>query len=746
MNDQTLRYLRDSEGAPVADDEVDMVELFGTVVEHRWLIAAITVATVLLGAAYLFVTPPVYRVDGLLQVEDKQSGIGGLEEMTALFSGETPVNAELEILRSRLVLGQAVDDRRLDILAEPRYFPVVGRAIARQWDTTQGPSPAWLGLRRFGWGGEVVQVDTLDVPKIYEGEDLILVAGQEGRFAVNAPDGSQLLESKVGEPVAHILRDGSVLRIFVARLDAEPQTQFVIRKVPRSEAIDDLRDAFSVSEKGKQSGVVQVVLEGIDYAAITGTLNDIINIYLRQNVERKSKEAEQKLAFLEQQLPVVKERLETAEAVLNSYRLEHGSVDLPAETQSLLQQVVAFEGQITQLRQKQDELLQRFTAAHPTVVALDAQIARLKRELERLNEQVKVLPDTQQEIVRLSRDVEVNTALYNALLNGAQELRVAKAGTVGNARVVDYALEPDEPVKPTPILVIALAFALGGILAVAVAFVKRAMESKTVHDPKVLEQALGLPVYAAIPHSPAQGKLGKLLDKQGGENLILADLDSEDLAIESLRSLRTSLHFMMLEASNNVIMVTGPSPGIGKSFLVMNLGAVLASAGRRVVVVDADMRKGHLNRYVGLPREGGLSECISGQISLTECLYRTPIKELELIPTGVLPPNPAELLMHPRFGELIKELSSSFDLVLVDCPPIMAVTDAAVVGRQAGTNLLLVKAGAHPIREIEQSIKRLQQGGVQVRGFIFNDLVVSRSPHYGYGRYAYQYSYRQDGR
>lgn len=743
MNEQMLRYLRDAETAPVAEGDIDLAELFGTLLEYRWLIVSITFVTTLLGAAYLFVAPPVYQVDGLLQVEDKQSGIGGLEEMTALFSGETPVNAELQILSSRLVLGQAVDDRRLDIVAEPRYFPGVGRAIARRWDATQGPSPAWFGLRRFGWGGEAIQVDTLDVPKIYEDENLILIAGEKGQFSLNDPDGLPLLEGKAGEAVRHILSDGSILRIFVARLDAEPQTWFVLRKVPRSKAIDDLRDTFGASERGKQSGVVQVALEGGDAVAITDTLNDIINIYLRQNVERKSKEAEQKLAFLDQQLPVVKERLESAEAVLNSYRLEHGSVDLPAETQSLLQQVVTFEGQITQLRQKRDELLQRFTAAHPTVVALDAQITRLNRELERLNEQVKGLPDTQQEIVRLSRDVEVNTALYNALLNGAQELRVAKAGTVGNVRVVDYALIPDKPVKPKPSLVMALAFVLGGIIGVVLSFVKRAMRSTMIHDPKVLEQVLGLPVYAAIPHSPAQGQLSGQLEKQGGDNLILADIDSEDLAIESLRSLRTSLHFMMLEAANNVIMITGPSPSIGKSFLAMNLGAVLASAGRRVIVVDADMRKGHLNRYVGLTREGGLSECISGQMLLSACIHSTPVTRLELIPTGVLPPNPAELLMHPRFGELLKELSSAYDLVLVDCPPIMAVTDAAIVGRHAGTNLLLVKAGAHSMPEIEQSIKRLQQSGIQVRGLIFNGFVVSRSRYYGDGRYVYQYSYRQ---
>jgi len=743
MTQQIAPHFQEHEAVPAAPADIDLAEMFGALLESKWLIAAVTFVAVLLGGAYLYVTTPVFEVDALLQIEDKQSGVSGLAEMSALFSGETPVTAEVEILSSRLVLGDAVSRLRLDIAASPRYFPVIGRAMARRHDPTQGIADALFGLRSFGWGGELIQVDTLDVPKDYEGEDLALIAGENGGFTLENPSGNALLDGRVGETATRDLGNGFTVKIFVSRLVAAPGTEFILRKSSRLQAIQRLRDALVAAEQGKQSGVIRVTLDGTQPIAITSTLNEIVNIYLRQNVERKSKEAEQRLAFLEEQLPQVKEQLQAAEAVFNTYRLQHGSVDLPAETQSLLQRVVATEQEISQLRQKRDELLQRFTAAHPTVAAVDAQLSRLSGQLARLNDQVKVLPDTQQEILRLSRDVEVNTALYNALLNGAQELKVAKAGTVGNVRVVDYALPPDAPVRPQKGLIMLVALAFGLVFGVVAAIVRRAIQSRAVHDPKVVEQTFGMPVYATVPHSATQEKLAKRQGRAAGENLILAALESDDLSVESLRSLRTSLHFMLLEAPNNVIMITGPSPGIGKSFVSMNLAAVLASAGRRVVVVDADMRKGHLNRYVGLPRDGGLSEVISGQAALTESIHRTPVEGLDLIPTGALPPNPAELLMHPRFGDVLSELSASYDLVLVDCPPIMAVTDAALVGRHAGASLLVIKAGVHPIREVEQSIKRLQQAGVQVRGFIFNDLEVSRSRHYGYGRYAYQYSYKR---
>ncbi|MDX1655529.1 MAG: GNVR domain-containing protein, partial [Candidatus Competibacteraceae bacterium] len=600
------------------EEEINLGDYLAVIAASKWLILGITLLVLLLGAAYALIARPIYSVDALLQVEEKGSSLGALDEVTAMFEGETPVNAEIEILRSRLVIGRAVDDLNLTVQARPHHLPLLGEAIARHHDPGEGPAGPLFGLRhlqQYAWGGEVIQVDTFQVPRPWLGEPFILVAGEGGSFRLLEPDDEAVvLEGQIGQTARGQLGGGEII-LFVAELIARPGTRFELVRRSRLSTIKDVQEQLGVSEKGKQSGVLQIGMLGPDPRQVTEVVNQIANGYVRQNVERKSAEAEQTLIFLEEQLPVLKERLESAEVALNAFRLERGSVDMPKETQVILERTVEVESQLTQLQQKREELRQRFTPAHPTVVALDAQIARLTQDLGQLNEQVQSLPDTQQELLRLSRNVEVSTELYTSLLNSAQELQVAKAGTLGNVRIVDYALPPEEPVKPKKGLILAVSLVLGLFLGVVAAFVRRALRSG-VEDPDVVEKQLGIPVYVNIPHSKSQDKLSRRVKARSGKAAVLAQLEPEDLAIESLRSLRTTLHFALLEAKNTVIMVTGPSPGVGKSFVSVNLGAVLAGSGRRVLLIDADLRKGYLNQYLGLARSDGLSDLISGTIDL----------------------------------------------------------------------------------------------------------------------------------
>lgn len=722
------------------EEEINLGDYLAVIAESKWLIAFITLLVLMLGAAYAFMARPIFSVDALLQVEDKGNSLGPLNAVAAVFEGETPVNAEIEILRSRLVIGRAVDALRLYTVAEPRYFPVLGRAVARYRDAATGPVEPWLGREDYAWGGESIQVETFQVPDAVLSKPFTLVAGEAGRYRLLGPSGQPVLEGRVGEPVK-AGNDQAYYELFVSDLVARPGTRFRLVRNARLATVESVQRELRVSEKGKQSGVLQIGLQGPDPVRVAEVVNTIANLYLRQNVERKSAEAEQTLAFLEEQLPLLKERLESAEAALNAYRLEQGSVDMPKETQVILEKVVEVDSQLTGLKQKREELRQHFTPAHPTIVALDAQIARLAQDLDELSVRVKDLPDTQQELLRLSRDVEVNTQLYTSLLNSAQELRVAKAGTLGNVRIVDYAVPPLEPVKPKKPLVLAVSMVLGLFLGIVAAFVRRALRSG-VEDPDLLEKQMGIPVYASIPHSKQQEKLGRRLRSRKDQPAVLAIQDPEDLAIESLRSLRTTLHFAMMEAKNNVIMVTGPSPSVGKSFISVNLGVVLASAGRRVLLMDADLRKGYLNQYLGLGREQGLSDLISGTVDLNQAIHSTSVENLDIITTGAIPPNPSELLLHERFAVTVGQLSRDYDHVLIDSPPVLAVTDAAIIGRMTGAALMVVKAGAHPLREIEQSIKRLKQAGVNLRGILFNDVDISSRTH-GYGKYVYQYSYKK---
>ncbi|MGL4409978.1 MAG: polysaccharide biosynthesis tyrosine autokinase, partial [Zoogloea sp.] len=494
---------------------------------------------------------------------------------------------------------------------------------------------------------------------------------------------------------------------------------------------------------GKKSGILSVTLKGPDREKIGSVLADILNTYVRQNVERRSAEAENALRFLEKQLPEVKRQLDDAESAYNRYRQSRGSLDLTVETQGVLQSLVDVDNQIVALKQERDELRQYFTPEHPRLQAADARIQKLKNRRAEFEAQVVRLPATQQEVLRLARDVEVSTALYTDLVNTAQQLRVSKAGTVGDVRIIDPAAVTVQPVSIKPVGMILIFTVIGIMLSGTTVWVKQTL-NVCVENPDEIEAALGIPVYAAIPHSSGESSIAKRATGVGNPE-ILAITKPDDDAVESLRSLRTTIHFALLDAKQNSLLVTGASPGLGKSFVSKNLGVVLAQTGKRVIIVDADLRRGHINAEFGFDRAGGISEYISGAVGFDEVVKPTFVPNLWIISTGQIPPNPSELLMHQRFDDLLKKLSAQFDIVIVDAPPILAVSDAAIIGRNVGATLMVARAGKHPIAELEQAVKRLGQSGVQVKGFVFNDFDVERQRYrYGYKGYVYKYSYKND--
>jgi tyrosine-protein kinase Etk/Wzc len=745
-----VNYIRNQE-----EDKLDFIEILSMLSENKWLIVLTTVVVLAIGTATAFIIAPVYQVDALLQVEQKSSS------PQPLFPGDekSSVSAltEIQLLKSRMILGAAVKNLNLEIIAEPVYFPVIGGAIARYFEKHHSGnevSSALFGLKQYALGGETIHIDTFTVPSNLLGEEFILIAGKQGHYRLMHEDKDKgelvlVLEGEVGKKSTKQLGDTSEpMTLFVSMLRARPDTQFRILRLSLTDAIAALLEDLKVGEKDKDTGILGITLQSTDPVKAQKTLNEIANIYIRQNIEQKSAEAQKTLEFLEKQLPLLKEQVEASTSALNSYRTFKGSVDLDKETQDVLSGVVELKTKLTLLQQNRDELRTKFTQWHPSVIAVEKQIARLQEQINSHQKQIEVLPETQQVILGLSADVKVNTELYNTLINNAQTLRVTKAGTVGNVRVVDYAELPSFPIKPSKKLFVILSFFGGILLGIGLAFIRK-MLYRGVEDPDLIEKQLNIPVYATIPHSKQQAKLASKLRKnnklESKEPTILALEQKDDLAIESLRSLRTTLHFAFLEAQNNIIMITGPSPGIGKSFVSINLATVLADAGKKILLIDGDLRKGIINTTLGIGREQGLSELISNTLSLDAAVHKIPMANFDFIATGAIPPNPSELLLHERFGTLLTNISKLYDHVIIDSPPLLAVTDAVIIGRMASVTLMIVKAGEHPMRELELSVKRLAQAGVQLKGVVFNDVPETSSiyGYGGYGRYVYQYSYQK---
>ncbi|KEF31634.1 Tyrosine-protein kinase Wzc [Marinobacter nitratireducens] len=730
MTDQTNTTQRSD------DDEIDLLALFGTLWDHKWLIVAFTFCFAVVGAAYVLLATPVYKATSLVQVEDQEASMPGMEDISSLLGSTSTATTEIQLIKSRNVLGKVVDELNLDIVVEPNYFPLIGKAIARRFVGSEGELAEPLIGESFAWGGEELKIAHMTVPAIEFGKALSLEATDNGWRLYNS-EGELVLEGHVGETVT-----AGDYSLMVKVLNARPGTNFDVTKRRRFSAIADLQEEIGASEQGKDSGIILMSYENEDYRLAEQVLNDVGDNYVRQNVERNSAEAAKSLDFLRQKLPEVKKELEAAEERLNQYQITAETIDITAEGEAILDQVVELEKQISQLEIQRAEIEQRFQPTHPRYKAWTSQMEELRQRRRELDSRIGGLPETQQELVRLRRDVEVGNEIYLQMLSNIQQLDIVRAGTVGNVRVVDEAaVDVEDPVKPKKALIVAIAVLLGGFIGVAIVLIRSAF-NRGVENADDIEN-IGLPVYAGIPLSESQEALGRKASKrsprrtQQGSKL-LAVQNPADLAIEALRSLRTSLHFAMMDAKNNILMISGPSPGVGKTFVSTNLAAVMGQADQKILLIDADMRKGFSHEILNVSNARGLSDLLSGQTTLEEVVHSTECENLEFIPRGTVPPNPSELLMSKRFEDHIVQLAQNYDLVIIDTPPILAVTDPAIVGKHAGTTMLVTRFGLNPIKEIELTQRRFEQNGIGVKGVIFN-AVVKKASAYGYGYYAYEY-------
>ncbi|MDB6050302.1 MAG: protein-tyrosine kinase [Pseudomonas sp.] len=720
------------------DTKIDLATVLRTLFDHKGLIASIVSVFLLIGLAYAVLATPIYQGNAMIQIEPKKVGIEGTPEVSNKPMSVSPATTEIELIKSRAVLGKVVEDLKLNIIQQPNYFPVFGAYMARTFKpTTPGAlAEPVFGLRNYAWGGELINVFQLEVPEALLGAKLTLVANGADAFSLFDKDGALLLNGQTNQTV-----EGNGIKIQIATLKARPGTEFTLIKQRTLTSALDYQSRLSITEAGKDSGIIYLSIQDPNPLQAKTILDEVSHLYVRQNVERSSAEAAQRLEFLRSQLPLVRKQLEQSEQALNAFQAGAKSVDLSIETKSVLDQVVNLDSMLSELKLKRVEVERLYTPEHPTYRALMTQMGQLEAQKQALLKKIQALPVTQQELLRLTRDQQVTTQTYTLLLNKSQEQDILRAGSIGNVRIIDNAdANVEEPAKPMKKLIVLLAALLGVLVAVTVVFLRQAFY-RGVDNPEIIEN-LGMPVYASLPYSRQQERLDKNSQGRAAKELkLLSVSEPTELAVESLRSLRTSLHFAMLEARNNVLMISSPAPASGKSFVSSNLAVIIAQTGKRVLLIDADMRRGYLHKVFGLQPKHGLSDTLAARLSSREVIIATKVPNLDLISCGYAAPNPSELLMHDNFNKLLADLAPSYDLVIVDTPPILAVTDATLVGRQAGTTLLVTRFGLTSVKEIEACKRRLGQNGVVIKGAIFNGVIRKASTaSYDCSAYGYDYS------
>ena len=689
----------------VSGPSITMIEFLSLLWQKKSTILFFMFVAIILGASYAMWVRPAFTSDVLLQVNTKGASSKSTKafgEMGAVLDLASPADAEIELIKSRMVLNYVTAVEHLHLKAIPIGF---GDRITHR----EGR----------------LDLDSLSIPEEFRKEKWVAVAKSDNEYTVISPDGKTVLACIVGE-ICTAGYAGDTLVIRVKFMDAKKGQRFRIVQGSLLKAEQVLMRSLGVSEKGKQTGIISVRYSHRYPDRAASILNTIAKTYLRQNVEMRSAEAEKTLEFLEGQLPAVKAKLDSAEKILADYRYSIGSVDIGGETKAHLDKEGQLQRQIMQLEQERQSTLRLFKEEHPNVQTIVKQQNKLRAELAQLKKNAEKMPLTQQEVNRLQEEVAVNNEVYTNMLNNIQQLRVVRAGEVGNVRIVDFAQVEQNQSKPNKsrILMVSAAagFMFGVVLVLLIYLFKNGVRSASE-----IERETGLSVFAKIPQSSNKILRGHR-HLHHGRPFVLQECD--DAVCEAFRALQTALAFLMPNPEHSVILVMGLIPGAGKSFVSLNLAATMAASGKKVLLIDADMRRGVIHSGCKF----GLADVLLGLATLDTVAVSKYEDNLFVMNAGKTKLAACELLRGDAMDKLLKEARQKYDLVIVDTPPLNLVTDTELICPLVDYSLYVLHYGRHSMEEIKETIERVKRYSDKPGAIVMNHC--EREPgRYGYGDY-----------
>ncbi|MGO2344474.1 MAG: GNVR domain-containing protein, partial [Providencia sp.] len=533
--------------APAAD-EIDLLALFKVLKSNFIKIGFFTVIFAAIAVAYSLLATPIYQANATLQY-DKLGQVSLLDQMSDVMpfsNSNNQVDSEIEVIKSRMVLGKTVSNLNLDVQTAPTGFI----------DKLLGETAP-------------ISVALYQLPDNLLGQSVTLTYLGDEKYSLNI-DG-QVFEAKVGE----VFKQGEI-NLLISSFTAKAGEEFTLVKNARYSTIEDLRNTLTIAEVGKGTGIISMAIKGADKVENVEILNSIIQNYVDQNTERKKEVTNNTLTFLDDYLPTIKTKLDNYENQLNDFRKKNESIDLSLEAKAALDTALQVEEKLNELTFKEVEIQQLYTRNHPAYQSLLDKRQQLLREKDKISKNIQKLPNTQQQIVRLTRDVESEQAIYNQLVVKQQELSVLNSGITADVRIIDSAESQPNAVAPKKSLIVVLATILGFIVGCAYVIAREFFNNKIKGTEDI--DALGINVYATIPYSAYEKKL-----IAEGNKRPLALENPADTAVEAIRSLRTSVYFSVMNQGNNLVMVTSASPGVGKSFVTSNMAVVLANAGKKVL-------------------------------------------------------------------------------------------------------------------------------------------------------------------
>lgn len=724
------------------------------------------------GFFYMKFTLPVYQANSSVLIEDSKSSSGNFEDILSsdLFGANLNIPTEVGILRSRSVFNETIGRLGLEIqywgtnhLVPRPLYPKT--PFSARFDTIVNE------FREYPFKVTIINDESFELDFEYDGDAL-------PHFHLNR-------RYRFGEKVVSPYFSFQLTRIKDFKLKEESSFEFRVRSL--NKLIAQMLENFTAEPLEKDANIVAMTYRDVIPSRAMDVLNTIGRVYIDRDVRDKAEVASLTLRFVDEQLANTGSALSDTEQKLQDFKEKNKTVDLSEQSKAVLTRVNELDVErlknnieiaslqnlydyivknedltplapsslgipdpllvqlITNcqaLQARRKSLLYGVKTDAPAVKVLDQQIAEnraalienvksiqkrmqisyksIKDQLDEFESQIKNVPEMERELLVIKRNVEVNQNIYTYLLQKKAETSIARATVVSDNKILDNSALLDEPVEPNKKAVAAIILLLSFFLPTGY-ILGRAFLRTTVLNKEDIASITTVPLIGVVGHSDEEGS-----------NLVVHNRPKSVIA-EGFRTVRTNLKFYKSGAGCTTILITSSVGGEGKSFVTLNLATIMALQQQKVIIVGLDLRKPKLYQDFGWTNDSGASSFLAGAASLQDVIRKSSIPNLDLIISGPIPPNPAELLSRPALKEMFDELKTRYDVIIIDTPPIGVVADGYLVMPNADINLYLVRQGYSKLEYLRTFDELCKDGKIKNVGILLNDSDFSNSYGYGYG-------------
>lgn len=695
------------------DDTIDLKELFFTLIAQWKLIILCTFFTFICAILYLRSSDAIYQTDALVQIKSNStSPLANLSsEMAAMASfaglggaGGNSTQSEIELLKSRAIFGQAIQNLNLDLSIHPQEN-ILHKVFYNDESSLDYNQKGIIFSSNTN--NNQLKFTQFITPKEYENKTLVLKINNDQYSIFDEETNNLLIKGELNHILNHtgwkINISGSVVS----------EQIFNIQKHSLPAAMSKVLNDFNVEEKGKGTGILELTYQGINKTNIPEVLNTVLNIYKAQDIDRSVVDKNQQVAFLEKQLPELKNDLDNSERQFNQFREKFGTIDVKEESELYLKQSMELETQKILLQQKQAELSAQYTSEHPAMQAIGAQLATISSKITEINGKVKKLPEIQRLYLQYYRDVEIKNKLYTNLLGTYQTLNVAKAGELGKVDIIDFAVEPVKPIKPRKLIVLIASILVGGFIGVFIALLRNLMNTG-IRNLSLIVREHDIKNFGEISQSD------QLNSKSKNYLPTLAINHPTEKIVEQIRQAANAIYSTTQLKQKPIFQIIGTSKNIGTTTLAANISIVLAQLNLKVVLVDTNLRNGHLHEYFNINNQAGLSDYLESKVESNTIIVPTQQINLDIIICGNKVPNPISTLSNDKLTTLLETLTQKYDLVILNSSPIIDFSDSVILAKHIDTHVLVSHSSLTTTNELEKALEYFKNSGFKFDGVILN--------------------------